>query len=128
MAAAPEATTRGQVEQCIEAFRLGELTEQSLQRLLEAVDSPRPRRQDLLYLQAASTSLQSTIRGMMMVRGGELDEGPPDPKEWPYQCVLDAIRAGWRVIQFPDLGLLLDNPRTRGLGCEFILEKWEEGE
>jgi hypothetical protein len=126
MDAAAEPTLRAQVERCIEAFHRGELTEQRLRRLLDAIDAPRARRQDLLYLQAASTSLQSTVRGMMRVCDGELDEGPADPKDWPYQSVLDAIRAGWRVIQFPDLALLLDDTRTRGLGCEFILEKWED--
>jgi hypothetical protein len=96
-----------------------------LQRLLEQIDGARPRRQDLLYLQTANTSLQSPVRGMMIVRNGELCEGPAEAKEWPYQCVLDAIRDGWRVIQFPDLALLMDEARTCGLGCEFILERWE---
>ena len=46
-----------------------------------------------------------------------------DSKDWPYQSVLEAIRDGWRVVQFPNLALLMDESRTYGLGCEFILEK-----
>jgi hypothetical protein len=32
----------------------------------------------------------------------------------------------WRVIQFPNLTLMMDERRTYGLGCEFILERWSE--
>ena len=31
---------------------------------------------------------------------------------------------GWRIVKFPELAILLDDRRTYGLGCEFILEKW----
>ena len=50
-------------------------------------------------------------------------DGPADPEEWPYRTVVEAIRDGWRVIQFPNLALLLDEKRSYGLGCEFILER-----
>jgi hypothetical protein len=125
MDAAERATLKQQVEGCIEAFRRGELTEASLQRLLEPIEGGKRRRQDLLYLQTHNTSLQAPVRGMMIVRDGELWEGPEDAREWPYQCVLDAIRDGWRVIQFPDLALLMDETRAGGLGCEFVLERYE---
>lgn len=72
--------------------------------------------------------------GMMLVHDGSLDEGPSASARWPCQTVadaahqpsvswLDAIRDGWRVIQFPDLVLLMDMSHPRGLGCEFLLEK-----
>ena len=119
------AIVKDQVERCVEEFQRGKLTEASLCRILEILDQTRTIRQDLLYLQTSSTSLNSTVYGMLMVQNGEISEGTSAPKDWPYQIVLDAIRDGWRVIQFPNLALMMDEGRTYGLGCEFILEKWE---
>ena len=82
-----------------------------------------PNRQDLLYLQASSTSPTATIIGMRILEDGEISDGPENPDDWPYQTVIDAIRDGWRIIKFPEMALLLDESRTYGLGCEFILEK-----
>ena len=59
---------------------------------------------------------------MSLMQDGEISE--PAPDNWPYETVLDAIRDGWRIIKFPEMALLLDESRTYGLGCEFILEKW----
>ena len=30
---------------------------------------------------------------------------------------------GWRIISFPNMGLMMDESRTYGLGNEFIMEK-----
>ena len=81
-------------------------------------------RQDLLYLQAAATGLDSPVHGVLLVENGEIVE--PEESRWPYRTVLDAIRDGWRVIQFPNLALMMDESRTYGLGCEFILERPRE--
>ena len=114
------------VEQCIEAFRAGTLTEQDMARILQLLehDDTGPKCQELLYLQADQTSLNARVFGMRILQNGELSDGPRNPEDWPYQTVLDAILDGWRVIKFPEMALLLDDRRTYGLGCEFILEKW----
>lgn len=114
-----------QVERCIEELRAGNLAEESLQGILAALDDGQPRRQDLLYLQAVNTSVDSDLLGMRLVQDGTASDGPDDPDDWPYQSVLDAIQDGWRVIEFPNLALLLDESRTYGLGCQFILERWQ---
>lgn len=118
------AAVKQQLEQCIEALKRGKLTEQHLRQVIDMMETTPSMRQDLLYLQAVGTSLTAAVHGMLMVQDGELSEGPRDPREWPYKTVLDAIRDGWRVIQFPNLALIMDESRTYGLGCEFILEKW----
>ena len=79
--------------------------------------------QDLLYLQAASTSPTSQVIGLAMFVRGEEVELPACPDDWPYRTPLDAIKEGWRVVKFPELSLLLDEGRNYGLGCEFILER-----
>ena len=79
--------------------------------------------QNLLYLQTNGTSLDSDVLGMTLVENGQMADVSEDSKDWPYQSVLEAIRDGWRVVQFPNLALLMDESRTYGLGCEFILEK-----
>lgn len=114
---------RRQIEQCIEELRQGALKEEHLQNILEAIDSAPMKRQDLLYLQASGTSVGAGVLGMALVKNGEIKPVPDDPDKWPYKTVLDAIRDGWRVIQFPNQALLLDESRTYGLGCEFILER-----
>lgn len=115
-----------QVEKCLQEFRRNELKEESLNRILEAITDTdidtKPKRQDLLYLQAGSTSIASGIHGMSIVKDGQIIN--PEPDKFPYNTVLEAIRDGWRIIQFPNLSLLMDESRTYGLGCEFILEKW----
>jgi hypothetical protein len=118
-----ETTTEHEIDQVLEDFRQGQLTEQSLRQALEGRTTA-AKRQDLLYLQASSTAVTSSVLGMALVRGGEMVEFAAGAAEWPYVSVLAAIRDGWRVIKFPELAVLLNEDQTTGLGCEFVLEKW----
>jgi len=79
--------------------------------------------QRLLYLQTESTSVDSEVIGMSFVEDGEIRLPPDDPDDWPYANVLEAMKAGWRVVKFPELALLYHDPFNITLGCEFILEK-----
>ena len=125
MEAGPVAAAgQGVIRDCLEQFRNGELTEEKLRNTLEELARGGAKRQDLLYLQTQGSSLGSPVHGMALVRDGEILEGPPEVEDWPYQSPLEAIRDGWRVIQFPNMALMLDESRTYGLGCEFILERW----
>ena len=112
-----------QLEGCIVAYHDGSLSEEMLCAALETAQCNDEKCQDILYLQAVSTSLASQVHGMLLMENGEIADEIPDPEDWPYQTVLEAIRDGWRVVQFPNLALLLDETRTYGLGCEFILER-----
>jgi hypothetical protein len=112
-----------EIERCIDELRRGRLTEPSLQRLLGLVAQNGPQRQDVLYLQANTTSPVSQVVGMRIIEGGEISDGPSDPDDWPYQTVLDAVRDGWRIIKFPEIAQSMDESRTYGLGYEFVLEK-----
>ena len=109
---------REQIQGWLDKLRQGSLQAADLQAALD--QSPR---QQLLYLQAASTGVDSAVLGMALVCDGQVHEGPQDPADWPYQTVLAAINDGWRVVKFPELALLLQEDQTYGLGCEFILEK-----
>ncbi|MDE2822850.1 MAG: hypothetical protein OXK79_05025 [Chloroflexota bacterium] len=125
------ASIREQVERCIEEFRRGELTEEGLQGVLDSIDRRRERRgrkrrQDLLYLHTRSTSIDYPVLGMRILENGKLWDGPRDPDEWPYKTVVEAVNDGWRIIKFPEMALLLDESRSFGLGCEFILERIRE--
>ena len=113
-----------QVESCIEDLRRNALEEGSLRLIGELADQLAQGRQDLLYLQAAQTSVTSQVIGMSLYVDGEFSDGPDDPDDWPYQTVSAAMADGWRIIKFPEMAILLDEKRTYGLGCEFILEKW----
>ena len=122
------ATLREHVEDCINELRDGTLTEASLRRILDLPDASSRRRQRLLYLQTQTTSATSAILGMAMMpmpknTNNGFDENDSD--NWPYASVLEAMEDGWRVISFPDVSLLMDENTPTGLGCEFVLEKWE---
>ena len=118
-----EATIGNEIDQILERFRQGQLTEQGLRQALEREPAAR-KHQDLLYLEVSSTALTANVLGTSLVRAGEIVNAPTGAGEWPYANVLEAIRDGWRIVKFPELALLLVEERTTGLGCEFILEKW----
>jgi hypothetical protein len=110
------------LEECIKRLRRGELDEDDLRALASGCRQM----QDLLYLQAGSTSPLAQVHGISLFAGGKQVPMPRDPAEWPYRRVIDAVADGWRIVCFPNQALLLDESRTYGLGCEFILERWSE--
>ena len=115
-------TIAAKVDQAIAELRAGTLQESTLAAIRDEAAAGRTR-QDLLYLQASGTDLNSEVIGMRSVLDGEVSDGPDDPDDWPYQTVLEAVRDGWRIIDFPNLALLLDESRTYAYGAEFVLEK-----
>ncbi len=112
-----------QVNRCLDEFARGELTADGLHAILDAVEDVSAR-QDLLFLRTSAGTVNSEVVGMLLLQDGEIEEGPPDPRDWPYQTVIDAIRDGWRVIKFPELALWVDETRTYEVGGEFVLERW----
>ena len=119
---------RQQIQGWLDKLRAGTLVEADLQQALDRLsggtsDGNSPKRQRLLYLNTGNTGVDSQVLGMSMVENGQILEGPDDVDEWPYNSVLEAMNDGWRVIKFPEMALLLQEDKTFGLGCEFILEK-----
>ena len=117
-----------QIQSWLDKLRAGTLVEADLQQALdrlsdETSDDDSPKQQRLLYLNTGNTGVDSQILGMALVENGEILEAPEDVDEWPYNSVLEAMDDGWRVIKFPEMALLLQEDKTFGLGCEFILEK-----
>ena len=116
-----------QIQGWLDKLRAGTLVEADLQQALDrldgASDDNSPKQQRLLYLNTGNTGVDSQVLGMALVENGEILEGPDDVDEWPYNSVLEAMSDGWRVIKFPEMALLLQEDKTFGLGCEFILEK-----
>jgi len=108
------------------------LTARELRQVLEKPASACHRawehiRQDILYLQAGSTSPDSQIQGMRLIEAGENVLSPDDPDEWPYQTALEAVKDGWRVISFPNMSLVtVPDDDAHGFGFEFILERWSK--
>ncbi len=107
-------------------LRNGILTESLLrQKIADLAAETDKKRQDILYLQVGTTSPASQVVGMTYIEGGVLNEASPDPDEWQYQTVLDAVQDGWRIISFPNMALLaMSDEDAYGLGFEFILERW----
>ena len=116
-----------QIQEWLDKLRAGTLVEADLQQALGRLDGTSdddsPKQQRLLYLNTGNTGVDSQVLGMALVENGEILEGPDDVDEWPYNSVLEAMDDGWRVIKFPEMALMLQEDKTFGLGCEFILEK-----
>ena len=115
-----------QIQQWLDKLRARTLVEDDFQRVLNRFKGQRSnvmKWQQLLYLHTQTTGVDSEVLGMALVENGQILEGPDDPAEWPYDSVLEAMNDGWRVVKFPEMALLLQEDKTFGLGCEFILEK-----
>lgn len=112
---------RNRLRDCISALDAGTLSRGDLEGVLDLLSPSAV--QDLLYLQCSGSAVTSAVLGISLIRNGEVQPEPETRDAYPYRTVLDAIRDGWRVIQFPNLALLMDEQRTYGLGCEFILER-----
>ncbi|MCY3901831.1 MAG: hypothetical protein OXF76_01610 [Caldilineaceae bacterium] len=111
------------IERWLDKLRAGTLVEEDLQLALRRLDADgATRHQRLLYLQTSTTGVDSDVLGMALVEDGQILEAPDDPDEWPYGTVLEAMADGWRVVKFPEMALLLQEDKTYGFGCEFILE------
>jgi hypothetical protein len=108
-------THKETIEALVTELQQGTLTEANLRKgIADVVGADSPKRQDVLYLQAVTTSPGAAVVGMLLVEDGELREGPPDPEDWPYQTVLEAVRDGWRIISFPNSFL-----NAGGEPCEY---------
>lgn len=113
-------------ESLVSNLRNGTLTEAQLRKKIAAVATETDKKlQDILYLQAGTTSPASQVIGMTYIEAGVLKDAPSDPNEWQYQTVLNAVQDGWRIISFPNMALLaMSDEEAYGLGFEFILERW----
>ncbi len=86
-------------------------------------------RQKLLVLYLNSPDLKSRVVAWSIFDGtGKQQHNTGDSEEPPYASVLDAMKDGWRVIQFPQQfpaypGMEYE---TAYLKFEYILEKLEE--
>ena len=114
-------TARNKLENCIALLEQGSLTGADLLDLVAASSSD-GKRQELLYLQTATTSVNSEVIGMSLVAGGEVSDGPMDPGQWPYKSVLEAMEDGWRVVRFP-VQLPAGHTQDAHITCEFVLER-----
>ena len=109
------------LDNCIQKLNAGELTEGDLQDVLNALNSEK---QLILYLYSKSTNLRSPLGGWALYDPTAPDEPTLPSQEPPYASVIDAVRDGWRIVQFPrpELYHFSDIENTY-LNFEFILEK-----
>ena len=112
-------TSTSRLDECIALLHQGELTEEHLRSAFAAGESGKM--QSLMYANAWDTSVFSGFLAIAIIERGErrdLSHGAPSP----YSNIVEAMSDGWRIIKFPDF--VPDESRNYGLGCEFILEKW----
>ena len=118
------ATVREWLDGCRDKLRTGVLTEADLRRAESLLEAQHPSRQTLLYLYSKSTNPRSSLSAWTLYDPAVADDPVLPSQEVPYASVLDAVRDGWRIVQFPRPEVYrfsdLDNSY---LGYEFILEK-----
>jgi hypothetical protein len=86
-------------------------------------------RQKVLVLYLDTSALDSNVRGWSIYDGtGKEAHTTGDSFEAPYTTGLDALKEGWRVIQFPQLipPYPGEEYSTSFMKYEFIFEKLEE--
>ena len=109
------------LDNCIEKLKTGELTETDLHSVDAVLNSEKQR---ILYLYSKSTNLRSPLGGWALYDPTAPEEPILPSQDAPYTSVLDAVRDGWRIVQFPRPELYnftdVDNAY---LTYEFILEK-----
>ena len=88
------------------------------------------KRQQLLVLYSANSFPDAAIIGFSLYDGSSDNDNPHDVNTpMPYMTVLEAMRDGWRVIQYPSLGRSPEHAlETDYLEFEFVLEKIVEVE
>lgn len=109
------------LDDCTEKLNAGELTLEDLHRVKAALNSEK---QSVLYLYSKSTNLRSPLGAWALYDPTESDEPTLPSQDVPYGSVLDAVRDGWRIVQFPRPELHnFSEIENAYLSFEFILEK-----
>ena len=110
------------IDNCIEKLNAGELTETDLRGVTTVLSSEK---QLILYLYSKSTNLRSPLGGWALY-DATAPEAPILPsQDAPYTSVIDAVRDGWRIVQFPRPELYdFSDVDNAYLAFEFILEKF----
>jgi hypothetical protein len=115
-------TIKEWLDNCIEKLKAGELTETDLRGVTAVLNSEK---QLILYLYSKSTNLRSPL-GAWALYDATAPEAPILPsQDAPYTSVIDAVRDGWRIVQFPRPELYnFSDVDNAYLAFEFILEKF----
>jgi hypothetical protein len=115
-------TIKEWLDNCIEKLKAGELTATDLRGVTAVLNSEK---QLILYLYSKSTNLRSPL-GAWALYDATAPEAPILPsQDAPYTSVIDAVRDGWRIVQFPRPELYnFSDVDNAYLAFEFILEKF----
>ena len=106
---------------CTEKLNVDELTVEDLHAVKAALNSEK---QLILYLYSKSTNLRSPLGAWALYDPTVPDEPLLPSQDPPYAFVLDAVRDGWRIVQFPRPELYnFSDVENAYLSFEFILEK-----
>lgn len=106
---------------CINKLNASELTEADLNSVIDVINTER---QIILYLYSKSTNLRSPLGAWALFDPTAPDDPVLPSQDPPYASVLDAVRDGWRIVQFPRPELYsFSDVENAYLNFEFILDK-----
>ena len=109
------------LKNCINKLNVGELTEVDLKSVTDVLNTEK---QVILYLYSKSTNLRSPLGAWALYDPLAPDNPVLPSQDPPYGSVLDAVRDGWKIVQFPRPELYsFSDVENAYLNFEFILEK-----
>ncbi len=100
------------------SFREGDL--EDLERLLTKS------RQRILYLLSQRSDMRAPLCGWRLYDPEDGTEPALPSQDAPYGSVLDAVRAGWRVMQVPSPRNHPFSEDNTYVGYEFVLERSDQ--
>jgi hypothetical protein len=114
------------LEHWIETSRVrvesGEFSLDDLEALEGLLTKPK---QKILYLLSRRSDMQAKIVSWQLCDpGSETEPTLPSP-EPPYASVIDAVRDGWRILQFPSPQSYPFTEQNSYVGYEFVLERFD---
>lgn len=115
-------TIKEWLDNCVQKLEAAALTEADLRQITTLLGSEK---QLILYLYAKSTNLRAPLGGWALYDATAPEEPVLPSQDVPYTSVLDAVRDGWRIVQFPRPELHnFSDVDNAYLAFEFILEKF----
>lgn len=91
---------------------------------LEKLLVPKPK-QKILYLQSRRSDMRAEVVSWQLYDPDESEEPALPTSKPPYETVLDAVRDGWRILQFPAPQNYPFSEQNTYVGYEYVLERFD---
>jgi len=117
---------RDPIQQWIETSKTrveaGEFSKDDLATLEDLLSKPK---QKILYLLSVRIDMRAEIVGWQLFDPNNGNERALPSQVAPYESVIDAVRDGWRILQFPSPQNFPFSEQNSYVGYEYVLERFD---